>query len=161
MRKRTCLYCGQEFLPCVYHPEQKVCSSAACQRRRRTEYHRHRLAQDREYREACGKSQENWLENNPGYMARYGAARRARIRSDTKKYRLPDELCRVLNLEKNNVAFDPVFSGASVWLIRLDGVSDAMKSFAGAEAIVLKGDLCAVIARKAEKNNALKIAADK
>jgi hypothetical protein len=53
MKKRVCPHCRQEFTPGRFHPEQVVCSFPQCQRRRRNEYHRRKIAADPAYRELC------------------------------------------------------------------------------------------------------------
>ena len=66
MEKKPCTYCKQEFYPSRYRPDQRVCSSTDCQRRRRTDYHRQKLATDPVYQEQCRDSQKKWREKNPG-----------------------------------------------------------------------------------------------
>jgi len=56
-----------KFRPSRYHPDQAVGSSADCQRRRRTDYHRKKLIKDPAYREQCLDSQKKWREKNPHY----------------------------------------------------------------------------------------------
>ena len=46
MEKKPCTYCKQEFYPSRYRPDQRVCSSTDCQRRRRTDYQWQKLATD-------------------------------------------------------------------------------------------------------------------
>ena len=58
MNDKMCRYCIQKFRPSRYHPDQQVCSSADCQRRRRTDYHRQKLIEDPAYREQCLDSQK-------------------------------------------------------------------------------------------------------
>lgn len=76
MTTKICQYCELEFQPSRYHPEQRVCGSDECQRHRRGDYHRQKLAADSEYRETCRNSRENWRRRHPDYMKRYRAARR-------------------------------------------------------------------------------------
>jgi len=51
MRERRCRYCQKSFQASKFRPLQTVCSEAACQRQRRTDYHRERIAADPEYRD--------------------------------------------------------------------------------------------------------------
>src|ERR1700719_673109 len=88
MKTKTCTYCEQEFRPCQYHPDQRVCGSAECQQRRRTDYHREKLAKDFVYREQCRDSQKKWRENNSGYMKQYRARRRLGSGRHSTKSRL-------------------------------------------------------------------------
>ena len=50
MSDRRCRYCQQVFQPARYHPQQAVCSQPACQRQRRRDYQRQKIASDPEYR---------------------------------------------------------------------------------------------------------------
>jgi hypothetical protein len=63
----------QEFTPDRFHPEQVVCSFPPCQRLRRNEYHRRKIAADPEYRDVCADSQSYWKEKNPDYLKQYRA----------------------------------------------------------------------------------------
>ena len=57
MKDRICRYCTQNFSPSRYHPDEQICSSAECQRRRRADYHRKKVFEDPAYREQCLDSQ--------------------------------------------------------------------------------------------------------
>jgi hypothetical protein len=52
MGERRCRYCQQVFQPSKFQRLQAVCSGAECQRKRRAEYHRNKIASDPEYRES-------------------------------------------------------------------------------------------------------------
>src|SRR5882762_6134056 len=104
MGKKPCTYCKQEFYPSRYRPDQRVCSSTDCQRRRRTDYHRQKLATDPVYQEQCRDSQKKWREKNPGYMKRYRAKHRIGCHRDVERSRLLNLLNRLADSEKNNLA---------------------------------------------------------
>jgi hypothetical protein len=59
MVERRCRYCERIFQPSKYQPGQSVCSDPGCQRRRRAEYHRQKMAMDPEYRQVCGGTANN------------------------------------------------------------------------------------------------------
>ena len=138
MEDKTCRYCIQKFRPSRYRPNQRVCSSADCQRRRRTEYHRKKLIEDPAYREQCLDSQKKWREKNPHYMKRYWARRRAQDRLSEKRHPLTSELQRLLNLLKNNTALDLRSLDASIWLIGPNGFNEK-NSLASAKIIIVQG----------------------
>jgi|NGEPerStandDraft_6_1074524.scaffolds.fasta_scaffold49235_1 hypothetical protein len=71
MVERRCRYCERIFQPSKYQPGQSVCSDPGCQRRRRTEYHRQKIAADPEYRQVCLDSPQKWRSRNPDYWRRY------------------------------------------------------------------------------------------
>jgi hypothetical protein len=58
----------ETFLPSAYRPQQSVCSQPECQRRRRTDYHRKKLATDAEYHQVALESQKQWREEHPDLL---------------------------------------------------------------------------------------------
>jgi hypothetical protein len=135
MNAQTCAYCGQKFQPSRYRPDQKICSSADCQRRRRTEYHQKKVSTDPAYRDQCHDSQRKWRDKNPQYMKRYLANRRL----NPKKSRLDHELRRLQQLLKNNVAVDLSSLDATVWLIPPPSFIGVKNILAKATLIVIEG----------------------
>ncbi len=136
MSARICRYCQEEFLPSHYRPEQQVCSLENCQRRRRTEYHRLKLAEDPVYREQCRDSQAKWRAKNPDYMKRY----RARIRPSSQaaaKTRLLQELRRLLKHVENNVAHNLKSYDARLWLLIPNAGAHEKNNPARIEVLVL------------------------
>jgi hypothetical protein len=63
--------CCELFVPCPQVPGQEYCSKDACQRARKREWNRNKLATDRDYREARKYAQKRWREKNPGYWKKY------------------------------------------------------------------------------------------
>ena len=57
---RRCPYCQDSFQPTIYRPQQSVCGRPECQRRRRSDYHRKKLATDPEYFQVVRDSQKQW-----------------------------------------------------------------------------------------------------
>lgn len=141
MEEKVCRYCIHKFRPSRYHPDQKVCSSGDCQRRRRTDYHRKKLVEDPVYREQCRDSQQKWREKNPHYMKRYWADRRAGDRLNAKKLHLTSELNQLLKLAKNNSAVDLRSLDASIWLVSPDGLYEK-NNLASAKIIIVLGIPC-------------------
>ena len=139
MKGRVCRYCREEFQPSPYHPHQKVCSAPGCQRRRRADYHRQKLLEDREYREQVRDSQRHWRENNPEYSKTYRASRRGTSPTSDFRRRLTKVLSRLLSDAKNNVAIDVRHSIADVWLIFNQHDATEKNIFASSQAILLEG----------------------
>jgi len=136
MSARICRYCEKEFLPSRYRPDQQVCGLEDCQRRRRADYHRQKLAEHPIYREQCRDSQAKWRANNPGYMKRY-RARHYPSSQTAAKTRLLHELRRLLKHVENNVAQNPKFYDARVWLLIPNTESHGKNNLARAEVLVL------------------------
>ncbi len=155
MTEKTCAYCMQKFLPSRFHPDQTVCSSADCQRRRRAEYHKRKLATDPAYLEQCRHSQQKWLEKNPYYMKRYLAKRRALKRSITPGSDVVGELERLLDLARNKRVFDLRSSTATILLVYPQGTAGEKNTLAFekntlalAKVIVLQGSMRALLPGK-------------
>lgn len=127
-----CPYCHELFVPSRYHPDQVICSRPACQRHRRTEYHRKKLESDPGYRIQCRDSQGKWRQRNPDYMPSY-----RRKQQSVPGLKPPTEpLNELLRLVKNNVAIDLKQRTAAVWLICSD--QDVKNTLASAKMIVIE-----------------------
>jgi hypothetical protein len=113
-----CRYCRELFTPSRYHPEQTVCSGSACQRQRRTDYHRQRIKDDPSYRAQCRDSQQKWRDRHPDYMPNY--RKRRQNRPETPLAESADSLPRLLELVKNSAAVKLTSYPAAVWLISSD-----------------------------------------
>ena len=151
MNEKTCPYCKQRFLPSCFHPDQRICSSADCQRQRRADYHQRKLDEDPGYQEQCRHSQEKWREENPNYMKRYLAKRRARNRSSTGDSSVVNELERLLDLARNNRVLDLKSFDATILLVCPKDTAGENNTFAfekntlaHAQLIVLQGSLRAL-----------------
>lgn len=70
METRACLYCGDTFIP-KRNKDQRICSKPKCQRRRRTEWQRQKVAGDPDYRLNARESRRQWQERNPTYYREY------------------------------------------------------------------------------------------
>lgn len=143
MTERTCPYCNQAFRPCRFHPEQRVCSTAQCQQRRRADYHRKRLAQDPAYRDDCNRSRAKWRERNPDYLKRR-PARPLVPKGEGLEHLLIAELRQVLkslgkNSAKKNSALSGIRCAADFWLIAPQMLTTAKKNVANVQIIVVCG----------------------
>lgn len=155
MRKRACPYCNLKFRPSRYHRDQKVCSSVECQRHRRTEYHRQKVAADPAYREQCRDSRTKWREKNPGYMKHYRAQCRAKGHSGDKRTHVLNQLRRLTDLVKNNAVFDLQSLAASVWLVCPEGLLNEKNNLTSANVIILQGAVRSTLYRTRLKRTSL------
>lgn len=117
MGERRCRYCQQIFQPSKFQPRQAVCSGAECQRRRRTDYHREKIAADPEYREVCRDSRRKWRTSHPGYWKQYRENHPAAVERNRQQQRFRDHKRRLRNLANNTSALDLKHSAAQVWLV--------------------------------------------
>jgi hypothetical protein len=112
-----CRYCQRWFIPSVYRPQQEVCGKAECQRQRRQEYHRQKLASDAVYRKVAQDSQKKWRAAHPDYQRKYRATHPEAVARNRQQQQVRDQKPRLAFLEKNNLALDLKRSLAKVWLV--------------------------------------------
>lgn len=117
MRERPCRYCQKSFQPSKFQPLQTVCSEAVCQRQRRTDYHRQKIAADPEYRNVCLDSPRKWRSRNPDYWRRYRAEHPQAAARNRERQKVRDRRRRLRNLANNTSARDLKHSAAAVWLV--------------------------------------------
>ncbi len=71
MKRRKCKHCGRSFILTSRHPNQKYCSQKECQRVRKTDWQRRKLAGDEDYRINQADCWANWASQHPGYWKQY------------------------------------------------------------------------------------------
>lgn len=116
-KTRRCPHCQRIFLPSVYRAQQVVCSQPECQRRRRAEYHRQKLATDPEYRQIVRDSQKQWWDEHPGYQKQRRQQNPQLVESNRQQQRQRDQKRRVEHLVRNTLALDLKQSASEVWLL--------------------------------------------
>lgn len=114
---RCCQYCQQSFQPSKYRPDQSVCSTVDCQRRRRADYHRQKLSADPEYAQVARDSQRKWRDAHPDYQKQYWQNHPEAAEQNRQRQRQRDRKRGVQSLVKNNSAFDLKRSAAEIWLV--------------------------------------------
>jgi len=117
MVERRCRYCEQVFQPSKFQPGQSVCSGPECQRRRRADSRRRKIASDPEYRQVCQDSCRKWRASHLDYWRRRREGNPAVVELNRQKQRVRDQKRRLRDLANNNSAFDLKHSAAEVWLI--------------------------------------------
>jgi hypothetical protein len=65
-----------------------VSSRSACQRQRRTDYHRQRTKDDPSYHAQCRDSQQKWRDRHPDYMPNYRKSGQNREKSRSQNQRM-------------------------------------------------------------------------
>ena len=83
-----------------------MCSRPDCQRRRRTDYHRKKLATDAEYHQVALESQKQWRDEHPDYQKERRRQNPQAVASNRQRQRQRDQKRRLgrLVLDKNNLA---------------------------------------------------------
>ena len=104
MKDRRCRYCQQTFRPAPYHPQQLVCNSQGCQRQRRNDYHRQKIAVDPVYQQVCLESPRKWRRSNPDYWKKYRLDHPEQVERNRRQQSLRDLKRRLANLANNNLA---------------------------------------------------------
>ena len=106
MGEQVCRYCQRSFRPSKFQPAQAVCSDPACQRRRRNDYHRRKVASDAVYRQGCRDSAQQWRAEHPGYWTQLRQQNPARAERNRQRQRQRDQQRRQHRLANNTSALD-------------------------------------------------------
>jgi hypothetical protein len=117
MSDRRCRYCQQVFQPARCHPQQVVCSQPPCQRQRRRDYQRQKIASDPVYRQVSLDSSQKWRRAHPGYWKKYRQYHSEQAARNRQRQQRRDQKRRLVNLANNNLALDLKCSAAEVWLL--------------------------------------------
>jgi hypothetical protein len=139
MLQRPCRFCGGFFHPSRFHPEQTVCAAAECQRQRRREYHRHKVASDSVYRQVCNDSSQKWRTENPGYWKGYREAHPDQAERNRTLQQARDQKRRVHDLANNNLALDLKSCAAGVWLFGPAASHLANNTLATTQVFIVEG----------------------
>ena len=94
-----------------------MCGIADCQRRRRADYHRQKIAADPEYRQVCLDSPQKWRANHPDYWQRYRERHAAAVERNRQQQHVRDQKRRLRNLANNNSVFDLKYCAAEIWVV--------------------------------------------
>lgn len=138
MGERRCRYCEKLFQPSKFQPRQTVCGGAACQLKRRTDYHKEKLASDPEYREGCRDSPRKWRARNPGYWKQYRAKNPAAVEQNCQRQKPRDQKRKLCNLANNTSVLDLKHSAAQVWLVGSGAAHLANNNAASAQVWVIE-----------------------
>jgi hypothetical protein len=138
MRERRCRYCQRVFQPSKFRPSQTVCGGAECQRKRRTDYHRSKIASDPEYRQVCRDSPRKWRAHNPDYWKLYREKHPSATEHNRQRQRLRDRRRKLCNLANNTSALDLKHSAAEVWLVGAGAADLANNTSASAQVWVIE-----------------------
>lgn len=116
-KTRRCLYCQGLFLPSRYRPQQRVCSQPNCQRQRRADSRRQKLARDPEYRQVVRDSQKQWWDEHPNYQKERRKANPGIVEKNRQRQHVRDQARRLVDLVRNNSVLDLRHSAAEAWLV--------------------------------------------
>ena len=68
---RHCKCCGRSFVPHLAVPFQEYCGDPACQKARKMNWRRGKLANDKDYKDYQKDSQKKWQSKNKDYWRNY------------------------------------------------------------------------------------------
>ena len=114
---RSCPLLPTDFPSTIYRPEQRVCGQPACQRQRRSDYHRERIRRDAAYADDVHASQRKWRQANLDYWKRYREQHPESVTRNRQRQQQRDQKRRVVNLAKMNLALDLKREAAEVWFV--------------------------------------------
>ena len=115
-----------------------MCSRPECKRRRRTDYHRKKLATDAEYHQVALESQKQWRDEHPDYQKQRRRQNPQAVESNRQRQRQRDRKRRVRALVKNNVALDLKHCAAEVWLVGPAAGDLDKNNLASAQVLILQ-----------------------
>jgi hypothetical protein len=138
MGERRCRYCQRVFQPSKFQPRQAVCGGDECQRKRRTDYHRNKIASDPEYRGVCQDSPRKWRARNPDYWRRYREKHPATSEHNRQQQKLRDRRRKLRILANNTSVLDLKHSAAEVWLVGAGAADLANNTSASAQVWVIE-----------------------
>jgi hypothetical protein len=115
---RRCPYCQQFFPPSRSHPNQRSCGQPECQRLRRIDYRRQKLANDPDYAEKCRASARQWRKEHPEYWDQYRESPAASVERNRTHQQARDCKRRFIKLANNTLASELKHFLAAVWLVR-------------------------------------------
>lgn len=145
---RRCLYCQSSFLPSPRRPQQRVCGQPGCQRRRRADSRRRKLATDPEYRQVVRDSRKKWSDEHPDYQRERRKAKPELVERNRHQQHFRDQKRRLTRLDKNNLVLDLKHSTAEIWLIGPQVPCLDRNNLVSAQVLILP----AVVQRSAESN---------
>jgi hypothetical protein len=135
---RCCRYCRDSFQPAKTHPEQTVCSRPECQRQRRCDYRRAKLAADPDYAERCRQSARQWRKQHADYWPQYRQANPAAVERNREQQQARDRKRHLQQLANNTLARDLKPCPAKVWLVGPNLDQLANNTLAGAQLWILE-----------------------
>ena len=138
MSDHRCRYCNQPFQPSLFCPGQLVCSRPDCQRQRRRDYHRRKIASDPVYRQVCLESPRKWRDQHPGYWKQYRQLHPQVVERNRQQQRRRDQKRRLVHLANNTSALDLKRSVAEVWLLGRDAEHLANNNLAHSQVLILQ-----------------------
>jgi hypothetical protein len=139
MDLRCCRFCQRQFEPSRSRPAQTACSDKPCQRQRRSESRKRRLALDAEYRQVCRDSARKWRAHHPGYWKQYRVAKPHAVERNRTQQQQRDLRHRLADLANNNSALDLKSSAAGVWLLGPAATERANNNLAATQVFILQG----------------------
>jgi hypothetical protein len=117
-----------------------VCGQAACQSRRRADYHREKIRCDPIYQQVVRDSQKKWRDEHPSYSRDYRESHPEVVERNRKSQIRRDQRDRIQNLAKNNLAFDLKRSLAEVWLVGPEAKALAKNNLASGQLFIFQTD---------------------
>jgi hypothetical protein len=135
---RRCPYCQQAFQPSPYRLQQRACSQAECQRRRRADYHRQKIRTDPLYAQVVRDSRKQWQTEHASYQKSYWQTHPDAAERNRTQQRQRDRQRRVTSLVKNNLALDLKRSDAEVWLVGSEAADLVKNNVAFSEVLIFQ-----------------------
>jgi hypothetical protein len=124
-----------------------VCSEPACQRQRRTDYHRKKLETDPLYRQVVRDSQRQWWDEHLDYQKQRRHQHPEVVAANRQQQHQRDQKRRIERLVRNNLALDLKASAAGIWLLTPQGSDLDRNNLASAQVLIFQQLSSATVAR--------------
>jgi hypothetical protein len=105
------------FEPSRCHPNQTVCAQPQCQRQRRSDYRRQKLATDPAYADRCRQSARQWRKQHPEYWDQYRASHPSHVEQNRVQQSARDCKRHLARLANNTLACELKRCPGTVWLV--------------------------------------------
>jgi hypothetical protein len=116
MIERRCRHCHRAFYPLSCQQAQMVGCDPGCQRPRRAQYRRSKIASDPHSREACRESARQWRKQHPDYWKQYREDHPAAVERNRVQQQARDCKRHITRLANNIPASELKSCPAKIWL---------------------------------------------
>jgi len=121
---RRCISCGAVFTPRPNIPNQRYCSSTACQQQRRYEWHKRKLHTDSDYLVNQQRAQSDWQARHPDYWRNYRQSHPEYCQRNRDLQRIRDTKHAPSTIAKMDASPVPAELLKGLYLIRFVGTYD-------------------------------------
>ncbi|MFO7555029.1 MAG: hypothetical protein R6W88_07470 [Desulfobacterales bacterium] len=132
-----CPNCHRRFQPRVQNKNQRYCNCHACQKARRNQWRRRKLAIDADYRANQRDAQARWLKKNPDYYRNY---RKTHPDCIEKNRRMQGSRNRRQRSTQAKLCLLPMIAKSDAWISKRQSISGYYRVEAVNPVLIAKSD---------------------